>query len=141
MPSFAITVVLTYLTDYYLRLMAKRSTNYPASRISILQQKTKLAFNKSYFRFHKVITNSNKIEKLRQVVFSCKIKISEIFKRYFYHFSSKAKKKQNLKNSTSSHNDLLITISISVFAKYISITISITFSSASCSIFFIFCPS
>ena len=70
MPSFAITVVLTYLTDYYLRLMAKRSTNYPASRISILQQKTKLAFNKSYFKFHKVITNSNKIEKLRQVVFS-----------------------------------------------------------------------
>ena len=39
MPSFAITVVLTYLTDYYLRLMAKRSTNYPASRISILQQR------------------------------------------------------------------------------------------------------
>ena len=113
----------------------------PASRISILQQKTKLAFNKSYFTFHKVITNSNKVEKLRQVVFSWKIKILEIFKRYFYHFSFKIKKKQNLKNSTSSHNDLLITISISVFTKYISITISITSSSASCSIFFIFCPS
>jgi len=55
MPSFAITVILTYLTDYYyyLRLMAKRSTNYPASRISILQQKTKLAFNKSYFNLAK----------------------------------------------------------------------------------------
>ena len=58
-----------------------------------------------------------------------------------FFFSSKAKKKQNLKNSTSSHNDLLITISISFFTINISTSFFITSSSASCSIFFIFCPS
>ena len=55
----------------------------PASRISILQQKTKLAFNKSYFNFIRSLFNSNITEKLKQVVFYWKIKISEIYKKFF----------------------------------------------------------
>ena len=36
MPFFAIAVILTCITGYYLEIMAKRSTNYPALRKTFL---------------------------------------------------------------------------------------------------------
>ena len=60
-----IILLIIFLTQRY-------QTPYlctPASRISILQQKTKLAFNKSYFNFIRSLFNSNITEKLKQVVF------------------------------------------------------------------------
>ena len=38
MPFFAITVILTCITGYYLEIMAKRSTNYPADYELAIEQ-------------------------------------------------------------------------------------------------------
>ena len=43
MPFFAITVILTCITGYYLEIMAKRSTNYPTYAKLSYKEKIKLA--------------------------------------------------------------------------------------------------
>ena len=43
MPFFAIKVILTCITGYYLEIMAKRSTNYPAYAKLSYKEKIKLA--------------------------------------------------------------------------------------------------
>ena len=49
MPFFAIAVILTSLTDCYLEIMAKRSTNYPAYAKLSYKEKIKLDFELSLF--------------------------------------------------------------------------------------------